>query len=692
MGDAAESFPDHHLRHDTICDSCHETIFGIRHQCLICPDWNYCNNCITQAPRKHALHEFAVIPDPKQARDTAAVRRQALDFGRLETRFLTIGPSPPSSNLPTGEAIKVSCELGIRSLYECPEYIALSYSWGDHNSTRPILLEGCITQVTTSLEAALQELVARGVEVVWVDALCIDQENDYEKVYQLRQMGTIFSKAATVVAWLGPAADDSDDVMQALATMREARDVVAWLEPGADDSDDAMQALADLHGPAIMKLLKRQYWERVWVIQELAKASNVEVWCGTQMLPWDIFIVGVQKWWSNSKLRVGYFDHPVFTLKHFCDAERDIRRGTARMLLSTAIMRTLHTKATLERDRIYALLGIARDGAETISTPNYVQSDAKVFKSVFKHMIVEQGQLSFILLAGLGREKADSPSWLPDRMPVEASPWIAKCFMNLLDRKDVVTCHDNVLEVKAQILGQIQPDTSNLTASDGLKLDHAIWNLQVAQTSGLTTSDAPELCYAITYLYYVAQQLWICGIFEYGAVPPYPLPETCARVLSVFWSLPADDRVRCPKLRQWFEENADTLHRTSLRSSVKTVSEWQPRKNFSSYLAEPFEDPDHWPWLEKLEASVASMLRHGFRIRKLDNQKLVVVPVSAEALDFVVHFADCSMHVVLRESSDGMYSVVGEVVGVIERAGSLRHAYEMRLREGHIAWRRLHLI
>jgi hypothetical protein len=614
----------HSVRHDAICDGCHDTIFGIRHQCMICPDWNYCNNCIAQAPRKHARHEFAVIHDPQKARDTATVRCQALDFGRLETRFLTIGSLPPSYNSPTKESIRVSCELSIRSLYECPEYIALSYSWGNHNFTRPILLHGRVTWVTTSLEAALQELIARGVNTVWVDALCIDQGNNYEKVYQLRQMGTIFSQAVKVIAWLGPAAEDSENAIEALSKMCEVKDV-------------------DCHGPAIMQLLKRQYWGRVWIIQELAKASSVEVWCGTQMLPWDTFIEGVKRWWSISRLRIIDFDHPVFTLKHFCDAERDIRRGTARMLLSTAMVRTLHTKATLRRDRIYALLGITRDGAETVSTPNYVQSDAKVFESVFKHMIVEQGQIDLILLAGLGRNEANSPSWLPgwnDRMPLQAAPWIRKCFENPKDTESVISCHDNVLVVKGRLLCQIEPETSTATAPFAQEPQAAFWHME-----------------------HIARQLWICGSFCHGTKDLPLSAVTCARVLSTFWTSRADnDLAKCPRLRDWLEGNADTLQAAA--SIVKTVSEHQALRNSYAPFAEPdlLENLHHWSWLEELETSMASMIRHGFKIRKLDNREPVVVPVGAEALDFVVHVANCSLPVVLRESSAGMYSVVGEVV------------------------------
>lgn len=49
------------------------------------------------------------------------------------------------------------------------------------------------------------------------------------------------------------------------------------------------------------------------------------------------------------------------------------------MLLGAAMVRTLYAKATLRRDKVYALLGIVRDGTETVPTPNYVQDDVHIF-------------------------------------------------------------------------------------------------------------------------------------------------------------------------------------------------------------------------------------------------------------------------------------------------------------------------
>jgi len=64
MNDEAALAPGRHVRHNAICDGCDKTIYGIRHKCLDCPDWDYCSTCVAHAPLKHARHRFAAIYNP----------------------------------------------------------------------------------------------------------------------------------------------------------------------------------------------------------------------------------------------------------------------------------------------------------------------------------------------------------------------------------------------------------------------------------------------------------------------------------------------------------------------------------------------------------------------------------------------------------------------------------------------------
>ncbi|KAK4540153.1 hypothetical protein LTR36_009739 [Oleoguttula mirabilis] len=63
---AAETMlaPGRNVRHNAICDGCDKKIYGVRHKCLNCPDWDYCNDCVKEARHTHPRHRFAEILQP----------------------------------------------------------------------------------------------------------------------------------------------------------------------------------------------------------------------------------------------------------------------------------------------------------------------------------------------------------------------------------------------------------------------------------------------------------------------------------------------------------------------------------------------------------------------------------------------------------------------------------------------------
>jgi len=52
------------VRHSALCDGCDKYIYGVRHKCLNCPDWDYCSECIKSARFNHPMHRFVPIYEP----------------------------------------------------------------------------------------------------------------------------------------------------------------------------------------------------------------------------------------------------------------------------------------------------------------------------------------------------------------------------------------------------------------------------------------------------------------------------------------------------------------------------------------------------------------------------------------------------------------------------------------------------
>lgn len=104
------------------------------------------------------------------------------------------------------------------------DYIALSYTWGSLDETRPIYIghasrkvseeeqEGLRDQVfgcTANLELALRTLRRKDqFTAVWIDAVCINQADPEERAYQVGIMQEIYANSAAVCSWLNLSKQD----------------------------------------------------------------------------------------------------------------------------------------------------------------------------------------------------------------------------------------------------------------------------------------------------------------------------------------------------------------------------------------------------------------------------------------------------------------------------------------------------
>jgi Heterokaryon incompatibility protein (HET) len=166
-----------------------------------------------------------------------------------------------------------------------PHYIALSYVWGDPTITRSgVIVNGIDYQVTSNLETALRHLRAQSggaPRTCWVDAICINQQDVGERNRQVAIMQSIFSNASKVVAWLGTSTASSEHAMSYLARFQD-------IPPLAESVRNFLTAMSGDTWSAIQELLRRPWFYRIWLIQEMAVGRDVEIVCGRQSFPWSV--------------------------------------------------------------------------------------------------------------------------------------------------------------------------------------------------------------------------------------------------------------------------------------------------------------------------------------------------------------------------------------------------------------------
>ena len=200
-------------------------------------------------------------------------------------------------------------------LDKVPSYEAMSYCWGAHGDDGHIFVrseaarpgsserhvgdggEGAWLPVRANLLSALRHLRHETEQRdMWIDAICIDQDDVVQKGPQVALMGTFYSRAAAVLVWLGPAADGSDRAMELLRDWGTQWDYSIWTghHPAAHLPAANRNAPLDCRGAdslAVYRLFCRDWFERLWVRQEigLAAAAAARVQCGSAVVPWPVF-------------------------------------------------------------------------------------------------------------------------------------------------------------------------------------------------------------------------------------------------------------------------------------------------------------------------------------------------------------------------------------------------------------------
>lgn len=112
---------------------------------------------------------------------------------------------------------ELSCHLEDRRLLDDPSYEALSYTWGPPIFPESLHTQNGILKITEDLALALRRLRFKDRDrYLWVDAVCINQNDEKDKSWQVARMGSIYKSARRVICWLGEADESISDAVETL--------------------------------------------------------------------------------------------------------------------------------------------------------------------------------------------------------------------------------------------------------------------------------------------------------------------------------------------------------------------------------------------------------------------------------------------------------------------------------------------
>lgn len=298
----------------------------------------------------------------------AVFKHDSLDRLRLQIRLIKLNTDKTAPILSTTSLNKadepIELSISTHNAENAPSYNALSYTWGLPEPSRAILINGGLFRIRENLWEFFRSYITmdwsstpnhvqRPTEYLWIDQICIDQDNAPEKSQQIQRMGDIFGGAQLIISWLGPEDHNS------LSTRLAMEGFPLW-EQYLRAAHQPMSAvgfpLLKVSKQQISAFLSRSYWSRLWIIQELVLSKAHFFLCGDWVItPKDLFPIygsGEFQDWVLS------FWNPQSEAR----GDIDIPNNLPKLVVLFHWTGEWHCQKP--HDKIYGLLGLAKERME----------------------------------------------------------------------------------------------------------------------------------------------------------------------------------------------------------------------------------------------------------------------------------------------------------------------------------------
>lgn len=550
-----------------------------------------------------------------------------------------------------------------------------------------IWIENEKIEILPNLDGALRQLRSLDEQrLLWVDAICIHQDDVTERSNQVRIMQDIYSSAKSVLIWLGETQSADLSAFETISRLKRFPKQfgdrswfpisLAWhydkqkkkMVSGGIETNKSASA-ANFEYESLVKMLDRPWFRRTWIIQEAASAKRAYVLCGNATITWEV-LADVYLKFGDSFLPIDQpgGDHARQALESIIAIEttRRSQSGPLSMSLLQILISTSYGGCSDERDRIFAVMGLAKGwSGKNTHWPDYHES----VEDLFKEFAVAESHLSGTLNAlscasGPSDLKGSLPSWVPDWRKIDnAHPFIRYsdrtkfCASGGMKAVAWHSDNENILHVEGKLIDfidEIGPQSRFTKAIAAFDINHRkILQIQQSreylleceamarkQEDGTSIAKRDELWRTLT-----------CGLTREA----FPAPS---------------------RYREYFDNYLEFL-----RTTPDFMLKWMSEKHSTAHFVEKlFPQWDKHTLIESAIHKWSSKRR--FVTTVID--RLACVPMNAQKDDAICILFGAEVPYVLRRRADGCYSVIGECyVDDIMHGEALSHdtmSREFRLR------------
>ncbi|KAH7177111.1 heterokaryon incompatibility protein-domain-containing protein, partial [Dactylonectria macrodidyma] len=353
-------------------------------------------------------------------------------------RLLTLYPSPSRTKRLEVRLHQVSLDE-LKDPKANHSYEALSYVWGAKHGTVPISCDKQTLFITPNCESALRHLRHRFTRrVLWIDAICIDQQSLEEKNGQVPLMGEIYAMAKTVIIWLGPGHPEDEDLLRHArigGRLYHVRGLATEeIIPGQRTRKWISKVISEEEIEIARRICSNVWFTRIWTIQELLLASSAVFQigyteCPTAMLYSYVIVAETFAHSESSELQRFQMRNRALETLHPQASKGTIgladirRRKRSAETDSTELLAMFWqlaglSDATDSRDKVYGMCGLLQSilpKEATLPEVDYNKPVAQIFEDATCCLIWStKSLLPLEIIVRPNGQPNDLPSWVPD--------------------------------------------------------------------------------------------------------------------------------------------------------------------------------------------------------------------------------------------------------------------------------------